>query len=67
MKKLLLLVVVALVSLTTLNAQILSNQTWTATLQAVAAGDATYDGPVVVAEDGSLFVSGAITQDLVVD
>lgn len=67
MKKLLLLVVATLVSLTTLNAQILSNQTWTATLQAVAAGDATYDGPVVVAEDGSLFVSGAITQDLVVD
>lgn len=67
MKKLLLLVVVALMSLTTVNAQILSTQNWNKTLQAVNATDAAYDGSIVVAEDGSVFVSGTSTKEFEVD
>ena len=66
MKKLLLLVVVSLVSLTTLNAQILSNQSWQKTLESADATTA-YDAPVVVSEKGDVYVAGATTQEFAAD
>lgn len=67
MKRLLLLVVVAFVSLTTLNAQILSTQNWDATMTVANATDAVYDGPVAIDQDGSVFISGSHTKDVLIN
>ena len=61
MKKFLLTVVVAFMSLTAINAQILSTTEWSKTLTTVAnATDAT-SGVMAIDANGNLYVSGALT------
>lgn len=61
MKKLLLAVVVAFMSLTAINAQVLSSTAWTKTFTTVEnASDAT-SGVMAIDNNGNLYVSGALT------
>lgn len=61
MKKLLLTLAVALMSLTAINAQVLGTTEWNKTLFTVANGADATDGVMAIDDNGNLFVSGALT------
>ena len=61
MKKLLLTLAVALMSLTAINAQVLGTTEWNKTLFTVANGADATDGVLAIDDNGNLFVSGALT------
>ncbi len=61
MKKLLLIVAVALLSVTAINAQVLGTKEWNKTLTTVAAAEDATNGVMAIDDNGNLFVSGALT------
>ena len=61
MKKLLLIVAVALLSVTAINAQVLGTTEWNKTLFTVAAAEDATSGEMAIDDNGNLFVSGALT------
>lgn len=61
MKKLLLTIAVALLSVTAINAQVLGTTEWNKTLTTVAAAEDATNGVMAIDDNGNLFVSGALT------
>lgn len=61
MKKLLLTIAVALLSVTAINAQVLGTTEWNKTLFTVAAAEDATSGEMAIDDNGNLFVSGALT------
>ncbi|MBR2475690.1 MAG: hypothetical protein IKB57_04020 [Bacteroidaceae bacterium] len=61
MKKLLLTIAVALLSVTAINAQVLGTKEWNKTLTTVAAAEDATNGVMAIDDNGNLFVSGALT------
>ena len=61
MKKILLTFVVALMTVTAINAQVLGTTEWNKTLFTVANGTDATDGVMAIDDNGNLFVSGALT------